>query len=192
LSASRAAIKAIIDWPRRGDELQILRSITFVYNTAEDRILAAVNPGSAEAWSCWLTRRLSLALLENAGKFLASTSTLVQRAAPEARGEVVAFEREAAVAQTAPAMSLTPPQVLKTTVATAELVQRVTLTQQGERIRMEVRGVAGGGADAALARAELQRILQMLQAEVAKAAWLTASAAPAPAPLETMPKPLRH
>jgi len=135
-----------------------------------------------------------LALRENGAKFLANTSTLVKRAAPDARREVAAFEREAAVAKTAPAMSVTPPDVLKMTVAAAELIHQVTLTQQGERIRMELRGSAGGGAEAALGRAELQRVLDMLHAEVVKAAWSPAPAAVAPAtpPQEPAPKPARH
>jgi hypothetical protein len=177
-----------------GDPLLTLKSITFAYDPREDRVLAVVNPGHPPTWSCWLTRRLVLSLLENGGKFLAKTSTLVQRAAPEARREVVAFEREAAVAKTAPAMSVTPSEVLKKTVATAELVQQVSLTQQGERMRMELRGVAGGASEAGLARAELQRILDMLHGEVVKAAWSMAPAAPAPpspAP-EQPPKSARH
>ena len=60
---------------------------------------------------------LVLALLANAEKFLAQTSTLVQRAAPEVRGDVVAFERAAAGVKTATAMSPPPPDVLKHTVA---------------------------------------------------------------------------
>jgi hypothetical protein len=172
--------------------LLTLKSITFAYDAREDRLLAVVNPGHPPTWSCWLTRRLVLSLLDNGGKFLASTSTLVQRAAPEARREVAAFEREAAVANTAPAMSVTPPEVLKKTVAAAELVHQITLTQQGERIRMEVRGMAGGGAEAGLARAELQRILDMLRAEVVKAAWSVPPAAPVPQPEAPAPKPARH
>jgi len=146
-------------------------------------------------WSCWLTRRLALSLLDNGEKFLAKTSTLVQRAAPEARREVAAFEREAAVANTAPAMSVTPPEVLKMTVAAAELVHQVTLSQQGERMRMELHGVAGGGSEAGLTRAELQRILEMLHVEVGKAAWTAAPAVGAPTtPLGEVaaPKPARH
>jgi hypothetical protein len=170
--------------------LLALKSITFAYDPREDRVLAVVNPGHPPTWSCWLTRRLVLSLLDNGTKFLANTSTLVQRAAPEARREVAAFEREAAVANTAPAMSVTPPEVLKMTVAAAELVHQVTLTQQGERIRMELRGVAGGVAEAGLARAELQRVLDMLNAEVVKAAWSGASAAATPAPPPE--KPARH
>jgi hypothetical protein len=79
----------------------VLKSITFAYDTREDRILAAVNPGHPDAWSCWLTRRLALALLERTGEFLASTSSLVQRASADHRGEILAFEQDAAIARTA-------------------------------------------------------------------------------------------
>src|SRR4029079_9919188 len=102
----------------------ILRSITFAYDPREDRVLAVVNPGHPPTWSCWLTRRLARSLLDNGEKLLASTSTLVQRAAPEARREVAAFEREAAVANTAPAMSVTPPEILTMTVAAADSPHR--------------------------------------------------------------------
>jgi hypothetical protein len=185
---------AIFSSRLNGAPVLILKSITFAYDPREDRVLAVVNPGHPPTWSCWLTRRLVLSLLDNGGKFLASTSTLVQRAAPEARREVAAFEREAAVANTAPAMSVTPPEVLKMTVAAAELVHQVTLTQQGERVRMELRGVAGGASEAGLTRAELQRVLAMLHAEVGKAAWSAAPAVAAPTaqPEEAAPKPARH
>ncbi|MCX7314979.1 MAG: hypothetical protein WCG92_25105 [Hyphomicrobiales bacterium] len=156
-------------------QLHTLRSLTFGYDTREDRILGAVNAGSPDAWSCWLTRRLVLALLENAGQFMATTSPLAKRAAPEARKDVVAFEREAAVATTAPAMSFTPTAVLRTTVATADLAQHVSLTQKGDRIQMELRA-GTGGANANLTRPEFQRILQMLQDEVVKAGWVSTPA----------------
>jgi hypothetical protein len=174
--------------------LLVLKSITFAYDPREDRVLAVVNPGQSPSWSCWLTRRLVLSLLDNGAKFLANTSALVQRAGPDARRDVIAFEHEAAVAKTAPAMSVTPPEVLKMTVAAAELVHQVALTQQGERMRMELRGVAGGGSEAGLARAELQRILDMLQVEVVKAAWSAGPAAPATATQTEAPtpNPARH
>ena len=174
--------------------LLALKSITFAYDAREDRILAVINPRHPPTWSCWLTRRLVLSLLDNGRQFLARISPLVQRAAPEARREVAAFEREAAVANTAPAMSVTPPEVLKTNVAAAELIHQVALNQQGDRIRMELRGVAGGGSEAGLARAELERVLDMLRAEVVKAAWSAAPAAAAPAtePNKPAPKPARH
>jgi hypothetical protein len=109
--------------------MSALRSITFAYRAREDRVLAAVNLGQAEAWSCWLTRRLSLAVLERAAQFLATTSPLAQRAAPDQRHEVAAFERDAALATTAQALSATPTDALSPSAASAELADRLTITQ---------------------------------------------------------------
>lgn len=171
--------------------MRVLKTVTFVYGPREDRILAAINAGNSEAWSCWLTRRLALVLLERAAGLLASTSALAQRAPAEARGELVAFEREAAIANTAKSMSRTPPDVLKTSGPAAELVDRLTISSQGNNFRVELRGESGAGATGMVARAELQRILQMLQAEVAKANW-SIKPSPAPAAEEAAPKPARH
>ena len=175
--------------------MQVLKSVTFVYATREDRILAAINAGHPEAWSCWLTRRLVLVLLERAAKLMATTSPLAQRAPSEARGDIVAFERDAAIAHTAKAMSRTPPDLVKTSGTAAELVDRLTIApQSGGNFRVELVGDSGGGAAGAVARAELQRILQMLQGEVVKAGWLNApeNAPAAPAAEEPGPKPARH
>jgi len=174
--------------------VRVLTTITFVYETREDRVLAAINAGQAEAWSCWLTRRVVLALLEPATEFLASTSTLAQRAPADFRGEFVAFERDAAIATTAKAMSKTPAGVLKSSATAAELADRLTISRDGDRFRLELRGQAGGGAAGRLTRAELQRVLQMLQAEVAKAGWLAlpGKSQAAPAAAASDPKPVRH
>jgi len=174
--------------------VRVLTSVTFVYDTREDRILTAVNAGHPEAWSCWLTRRLTLALLERAAEFIANTSALAQRAPAGFRGEFVTFEREAAIATTAGAMSNTPADVLKSSATVAELVERLTISNQGDRFRLELHGQRGGAAVGAPTRAELQRILQMLQAEVAKAGWLAIPAKSQATPVTdaTTPKPIRH
>ena len=171
-----------------------LRNITFVYVPREDRILAAINAGHADAWSCWLTRRLALALLERTTGYLASRSDLAQRAPTEFRGEAIAFERDAAIAKTASAMSITPPAVLKSTATGAELAERLTISQQRDGFRLELRGPSEDGAAGLVKRTELERILQMLQAEVAKAGWLAGPAKPqaAPGPAASDPKPLRN
>ena len=174
--------------------MRVLTSVTFVYDTREDRILAAINAGHPEAWSCWLTRRLALALLDRAAEYLSSTSALAQRAPADLRGEFVAFEREAAIAKTATAMSNTPADVLKSSATVAELVERLTISNQGDRFRLELHGQSGGGAAGAPTRAELQRILQMLQAEVAKSSWLATptKSSDVPATDAAAPKPIRH
>ena len=172
----------------------VLTSVTFVYDTREDRILAAINAGRPEAWSCWLTRRLALALLERAAEYVSSTSALAQRAPAEMRGEFVAFERDAAIAKTAGAMSNTPADVLKLSTTGAELAERLTISNQGDRFRLELHGQSGGGAAGAPTRPEFHRMLQMLQAEVAKAGWLAtpAKSQPTLATDATAPKPIRH
>jgi hypothetical protein len=153
--------------------VQVLTSVTFIYGMQEDRILAAINPGRPDAWSCWLTRRVTLLLLDRIAELLAKTSTLTQRTPAPLRGEIMAFEHAAAMAKTAERMSHTPADVLTASAAVAELVKSMTLTNQGELFRVELTGINGGGAEGVLARAGLQRVLQMLQDEVTKARWLT-------------------
>jgi hypothetical protein len=120
--------------------LRALKTVTFLYVPQEDRIAGAINAGHPDAWSCWLTRRLALAVLERATDYIASTSNLAQRAPAELRGEAIAFEREAAIAKTAPAMSQTPPEILKFSTAGAELVDRLTISREHDAFRFELRG----------------------------------------------------
>jgi hypothetical protein len=171
-----------------------LKNVTFVYVPREDRILTAVNAGAPDAWSCWLTRRLALALLERTTDYIAGSSDLAQRAPADLRGETIAFERDAAIAKTAPAMSTTPGAVLTSTATAAELADRVTISRHGDGYRWELRGLADEGVAGVLKRAELQRLLAMLQIEIAKAAWVAAPAKPPAAPATAVPhtKPARH
>lgn len=174
--------------------LRPLTTLTFVYVPREDRILAAINAGHADAWSCWLTRRLALAVLERTTQYLATRSDLAQRAPADLRGETVKFERDAAIAKTAAAMSITPPAILQSSVAGAELAERLTISPQGRGFHLELRGQAEEGAAVTLKGIELQRILQMLQIEAARGGWLAALTKPQAAPAEAapVPKPARH
>ena len=174
--------------------MRVLKSVNFSFVAGEDRVLAAINPGGPEAWSCWLTRRLVQALLDRAAEFLASTSAMMQQVPAEVRGELVTFEREAAMASTAKAMSRTPADVLKTSASAAELAERLTISSQADSFRLELRGERGGGAAGPLTRAELQRFLQMLQAEVANAGWFStpAKSSAGPTTEAAAPKPVRH
>jgi hypothetical protein len=171
-----------------------LKAVNFSYVAEEDRILATINPGDPAAWACWLTRRLVLALLAPAAEFLASTSALIQRAPADVRGELASFEREAAMAATDQAMSVTPAEVLKASARAAELGVRLTIVSQADHFRVELLGDKGGEAAGMLARPELQRVLQMLQAEAAKADWFVAPAVSMAqlAAQEPGPIPIRH
>jgi hypothetical protein len=172
---------------------RVLKSVTFVYVPREDRILTAINAGQPDAWSCWLTRRLALAVLERTTEFVTGSSDLAQRAPADLRGEMVAFERDAAIAKTAPAMSVTSGVVLNSTAEAAELAERLTISQQARGFQFELRGLRDDGAAGIVARAELQRMLQMLHAEIAKAGWVAPAAAQAtPTPAAPATKPARH
>ena len=158
--------------------MQELTSVTFVYAVQEDRILAAINAGRPEAWSCWLTRRVVLAVLERVAEILATTSTLAQRAPVELRRELAAFEHDAAMAQTAQRMFAAPADLLNASATAAELVGQLSITNDGDNFRVELHGLRGGGAAGVLRRVGLQRILQMLQDEAAKAGWLATPSKP--------------
>jgi hypothetical protein len=174
--------------------VRALSSVTFVYMPRDDRIMAAINAGHPNAWSCWMTRRLALAVLERATEYVTASSDLAQRAPADLRGEMIAFEREAAIAKTAPAMSNTPPDILKLSASAAALADRLTVSRHGDGFRLELYGQGEDGAAGVLTRAELQRVLQMLQAVVDKAGWLAVPAKPqaAPAAAASDPKPARH
>src|SRR5689334_12029244 len=172
--------------------LRALKTVTFLYVPQEDRIAAAINAGHPDAWSCWLTRRLALAVLERTTEYVASTSNLAQRAPAELRREAIAFEREAAIAKTAPAMSQTAPEILKSSAAAAELAERLTIAREQDVFRLELRGQSGNGAAGVVKREELQRILQMLHAVVTKGGWLAAPGGATPAAAPADAKPARH
>jgi hypothetical protein len=152
--------------------LLTLKTIAFVYDLREDRILAAVNAGTSERWSCWVTRRMAMAWLAKVSEFVAKTSTLAPRTSAASLKDLALFEHDAALAQTASSLSPTPPNVLATNGATAKLLHTVTFDQRGDNFRMILKGEIDFGAMATLNRSELQRITQMLQDTAAKANWL--------------------
>jgi hypothetical protein len=176
-------------------DVHTLKAITFRYDGKEDRILAVINPGRPENWSCWLTRRLTLALLDRSPGLIESTSPLARRAALDARAEIAAFERDAAIASTAPAMTNTPSEVLTTGATSAELVKQVKISQQSDNFRIELQGYNGGTAVGLVSRSELQRVLEMLRSEIIKGEWQTAPTEPpvvAASPSTGAKPPSRH
>ncbi len=174
--------------------MKSLKTITFVYVPREDRILAAINHGTPDAWSCWLTRRLVLALLQRTETLVSKTSVLAQRAPADIRGQMIEFERDAAMAKTARAMSPTPPNVLPPAETAVDLLERIDITPRGDRFQLALRGRAEAGVGGVVSRAELERILQMLKGAVDTAGWAGGPTGPpaAEAPAASRPKAGRH
>jgi F0F1-type ATP synthase alpha subunit len=68
--------------------------------------------------------------LERSTEFLEKSSDLAKRASADVRGDLVSFERDAAIAKTAAAMSNTPQTIIKNSAATAELLQQLSFSQR--------------------------------------------------------------
>src|SRR4051794_28255599 len=98
-----------------------INALALAYDGVQDRVLAVVNPGGLDTWSCWLTRRIALEMLVKMPPALAASSSRAQQAAGEYRAEVAALEKEAALAETAPAVSPTAPPTLQQQAPLAEL-----------------------------------------------------------------------
>src|SRR5580704_12852997 len=126
--------------------MHLLNSVAFAYDSREDRILAAVNPGDPQTWACWLTRRLALAVLAQTQKFLDSTCAMAQQTTAEFRREVIAFERDAAIAATAKAIKRAPAKIVRTIASTAELAERLTISRRADKFQIELHGEKGGAA----------------------------------------------
>lgn len=179
-----------------GQTVHEVRALALAYDAAQDRVLAAVNPGALNARSFWLTRRLVLGVLGQALPALEASVPAVSRAPVEFRSDLAVFERESALARTEAAMSRTETGVLQASAAAAELALAFAIVRQGEgqgeMMRVEIRGVAGGMAAGVLGRAELQRILNMLQSEADRAGWMQVPSGATPDVLTHMSAALRR
>ena len=145
-----------------------LKSVTPHYDAVEDRILLAINAGQEDAWACWLTRRMALGMLGRLNPYLDQTSAMAAKTPLEYRAEVVAMERQAAVAKTQMALSKVEGEKLAPLSAVGELAHELKLIPQGEGFLLLLTGHEGGQTQGALSRAELQTILLMIEQEVAK------------------------
>ena len=170
------------------------KSVAFAYDVRQDRVLAAVNAGKPDSWSGWMIRRLAMALLERTEKLLADTLALAQQAPAEIRDDLVAFERDAALAQTEQGLHQTSTDIVNASKTTAELVEQAIVSKRGRNFRFELKGESGDGAGAVMSRADIRRVMQMLHAQILKSDWLQmpAKAVEARAAPQAAPKPARH
>ena len=159
-----------------------LKSVTPRYDAVEDRILLAINAGQDDAWACWLTRRMALGMLGRLNQYLDQTSAMAAKTPLEYRAEVVAMERQAAVATTQKTLSRTPEKQLAPLSSIGELAHELKLTPQDEGFLLSLTGREGGQAQGVVSRAELQTILLLIEQEVIKAGWREGPASVVPPP----------
>ena len=172
-----------------------LRTITFHYDPQQDRILAVINVGQEESWSCWLTRRMTVAAIAQVGRLVERTSELGKKANPEFRSDMLAFEKDAALVNTAKAVTLTPKASVKASASTTECAKRFSVTHVRQKFLLELEGASGEVAKALIARSVFQRVLRALEDEVAKADWLVDTGrdpGKQPPPSAATPRMVRH
>jgi hypothetical protein len=100
----------------------------------------------------------------------------------EYRAEVVAMERQVAVAKTQTALSKVEDEQLAPLSAIGELAHELTLTPQDDGFLLSLTGHEGGQAQGTVNRAELQTILLLIEQEVATAGWREGPASVVPPP----------
>jgi hypothetical protein len=160
--------------------MQPLNSITLHYDVNEDRLLVALNAGSAGAIGYWLTRRLTLNVIAAANPYLDRMSPVASKTPTALRGELATMEREVALASTQGSVSHTPPTALESAGVSADLAVELNIAGEGQGFRLRFRGRKGSEAAVGCLRAELQRVIHMLEQEALKAGWREAPPPAAP------------
>ena len=148
-----------------------LESITLRYNPDEDRILAVVNAGAANAKGYWLTRRMALNVIDALIPYMERLSPVASKTPLEHRSELATMEREVAIASTQQSVSSTPDDIVADVAGKAELAREVTVAVEGEGIRLILRGRGGSESAGVWARILVQRIIHELEQQVMHAGW---------------------
>ena len=152
--------------------IHTLKSVAPRYEQLEDRILLAINLGKDDEWSCWLTRRMTLGVLQRFNVFLDRTSAVTRRTSLEHRAEVAAMERDAAIESTRKAVKPIAKETIDGVASSGELAMELRLTPERKGLALEITGRAGNQARALLNRAQLRTILFLIQKEATKANWV--------------------
>lgn len=146
-----------------------MSSLSVHYEQVEDRILAVVNIDEDTA-GYWLTRRMTLTLIDHANPYLDRMSPVIGKTPYDMRAELSEMERQVALARTADAVTITRSEVVVQAAGTADLVTGVTIAKTGEEFALVLRG-RNGQASVNWSRDHLQRIVVMLEELTAKAGW---------------------
>lgn len=166
-------------------------SLTLDYELSEDRILAVINAGGEEPFAYWLTRRMTLNLIDRANPYLDRMSPVAGQTPSDLRGDLAEMERQVALARTAGAVSRTPADVMARAAAAADLAIEITITKKAKGFVLQLRGRTGGQASVVWSRDHLRRIVDMLENLAARAGWRGGEAV-APNQTQETAKPVRH
>ena len=166
-------------------------SITLDYESSEDRILAVINAGRVDASGYWLTRRLTLNIIERANPYLDRMSPVVGNTPQELRGDLAAMERQVALARTEGAVSRAGNDALTDAAAKADLAVEITIAKETNGFALQLRSRNGAHTSLVWSRDHLQRIVLMIEEIAARSGWREGQPVGLKPQQETS-KPIRH
>ncbi len=149
--------------------MQNIAAITFHYDPIEDRILLVGNLNNTQPrCDFWLTRNITLKLLDALSSLVRKTSAQVATAPSEHQSGLAQFEHE----QAQQSMQLVPESSVPESQAPG-LLCKVDVSHQGKRyqVRLYEQGSEEATAQALLTHDELHQILSLLHRGALELSW---------------------
>lgn len=150
--------------------------LSFGYSQGEDRLVMLMNSGGRVS-SLLFTRRLTALLINGLADVLVRSSAMASRAPEALREDIVLMEHQTVMQQTnaaapAPAPGPAPqPQGEPPEMAPPMLVQTINIATHPNHFVLEFRPDWGTPVNAALSRADLHRVLEVLKRRADEANW---------------------
>lgn len=148
-------------------------SISLVYIEAQDRLALFVSAASGEQLALMVTRRLAARLVNGLAGLLERTSAAALEAPAEARGDVVMFEHQGAVAAVQAAPRQAPPAgsaAVDHQVASI-LMDSVDVTTHRDSFVLLLKSGEQALASLQVSRSDLHRIVAVLRRKCEEAEW---------------------
>jgi hypothetical protein len=150
--------------------------LSFGYSQAEDRLVMLMQSGG-ELSSLLFTRRLTALLINGLADILVGSSAMASRAPEAMREDIVLMEHQSVMQQAqaaapapAPGPAPQPPGQPRESAAPM-LVQTINIATHPNHFVLEFRPGEGASVTAALNRADLHRVLEVLKRRADEANW---------------------
>jgi hypothetical protein len=153
-------------------------SISVLYHAAEDRLACVATAADNSQLALMVTRRLTTRLVNGFAHLLERTSLAAQEAPERARGDIVMFEHQGAIAsgaQAAPAAESLPSQGIskgtETTRLPSMLMDAIDIKIRPKLFILSLKSGGKAVAQMQVTRADLHRLLALLRRKCDEADW---------------------
>jgi hypothetical protein len=148
--------------------------LSFGYSQAEDRLVMIMQSGGKLS-NLLFTRRLTALLINGLADILVRSSAMASRAPEALREDIVLMEHQSVMqqAQAATTVPAPPPQapIDAREIAAPILIQTINIATHPNHFVLEFKPEQGPAVIAALNRADLHRVLEVLKRRADEANW---------------------